>query len=175
MVLLIVTEATLFTLLIFSYFFLRYQAKQWPPAGIAKPELLRPIIASVILLSSSLPVIWAEHRIKHDDQFGLRAGFAAAFVLGAIFLGFQIYEYAHAGFGLQTHAYTSAFFTITGVHGAHVIGGLTMISVILFRAWRGDFDRRRHLAVQNVALYWHFVDLVWIAVFSSLYLSVYVH
>ncbi len=171
MVLLITTEATLFTLLVFSYFYLRYLAPQWPPPGLEAPKLTRPVVATIILLSSSGPMIWAERGIKRGSQWRLRAGLLATFVLGVIFLALQILEYHDEKFGPQTFAYGSLFFTITSVHGLHVIGGLGMNVVIQIRAWKGQFTRRRNLAVENAALYWHFVDVVWIVVFSSLYIS----
>ncbi len=80
-------------------------------------------------------------------------------------------EYRHQPFGPSTDAYGSLFFTITGFHGAHVAVGLLMIAVVSLRAGLGHFSARRHLAVTNVAWYWHFVDAVWLVVFTSLYLS----
>ncbi len=175
MVLLITTEATLFTLLVFSYFYLRYLSPQWPPGGIEAPKLTRPIIATVILLSSSAPMVWAETGIKRGNQWRLRFGLLASFVLGVVFLLLQVWEYHDETFGPQTLAYGSLFFTITGVHGLHVLGGLGMNAVVQIRAWKGQFTRQRHLAVQNAALYWHFVDAVWIVIFASLYISPHLH
>jgi heme/copper-type cytochrome/quinol oxidase subunit 3 len=82
-----------------------------------------------------------------------------------------VVEYSHKQFTPATDAYGSLFFTITGFHGAHVAVGLLMIAVVAVRAWLGHFSERRHLAVTNVSWYWHFVDVVWLAVFTSLYLS----
>lgn len=101
----------------------------------------------------------------------LRIGLLVTLVLGVVFLRIQLHEYQRNHFTPQTDAYGSLFYTITGFHGAHVAVGLLMIAVIQIRAWLGHFGVRRHEAVSNVALYWHFVDIVWLAVFTSLYLS----
>ena len=98
---------------------------------------------------------------------------ALIFVMALVFLGIQAHEYMSATFDWRTHAYGSLFFTITGFHGVHVVGGILISLVIQARAWRGHFDREHTLAVENAALYWHFVDLVWIFIFASLYLSPY--
>lgn len=171
MVVLIVTEATLFAALLSSYFYLRSGASQWPPAGIAKPEFLLAGPGTAILLSSSVTMIWAEMAIRRGNQRSLRLGMAISFVLGLIFLAIQGTEYARADFSPRTDAYGSLFFTITGIHGLHVAIGLCMLAIIQLRAWLGHFTAERHLAVQNVSLYWHFVDAVWIFVFASLYIS----
>ena len=83
----------------------------------------------------------------------------------------QAIELTRKAFAPQTNAYGSAFFTITSFHGLHVIVALLLGAVLLVRAWRGGFDQERHLAVQNVALYWHFVGAVWIVILAVLYLS----
>lgn len=172
---LIATEATLFAMLIASYFYLRFRsAPEWPPDGIEPPQLTLPVIMSVILLSSSVPVHLAERAAKKGNNRVLRAGLAIGFVLGAIFLaitwGVEWPETLHE-FGPTTNAYGSMFFTITGFHGAHVLGGLAFNLWCQVRAAKGAFGPERHLTVQNYTLYWHFVDVVWIAVFLTLYLS----
>jgi heme/copper-type cytochrome/quinol oxidase subunit 3 len=134
-----------------------------------------------ILLASSVFVWWADRGIRAGRATALRAGIAVAMALGILFLVLQGVEYAHeygAGrLGVKhliapTHdAYGSLFYTITGFHGAHVFVGLVMLGVVLVRALRGHFDASRHEAVSNVAIYWHFVDAVWLAVFTSLYVT----
>src|SRR5689334_20263062 len=173
MVLMVATEATLFACLLSSYFYLRSSAPSWPLGDIERPELKLPIIMTVVLLTSSAPMVWAEAGIRAGKQGQLRLGLLLSFLLGAAFLGMQVYEYAHKLFSLQTNAYGSLFYTITGFHGLHVIVGLLMNLFIQLRAWLGHFTPRRRLAVANVALYWHFVDAVWIFVFFSIYVSPY--
>ncbi|MFN8556439.1 MAG: cytochrome c oxidase subunit 3 [Dehalococcoidia bacterium] len=171
MVLLILTEAVLFSSLIASYFYVQAMSAVWPQGGIEPPALTLPIAMTVILLSSSAPMFLAESGIAAGRQWRLRLGLALCLVLGVIFLALQAVEYRSKEFGLWTNAYGSLFFGITGFHGLHVLVGLVMNVYMQVRAWRGHFTGERHLAIQTTALYWHFVDLVWIAIFLSLYLS----
>lgn len=174
MLLFILTEATLFATFLVSYFFLRFQSTpRWPPDGIETPTLVLPSIMTVILLSSSVPMHIADAGIRRGSRLRLRLGLLVSFVLGAIFLGLQAVEYVEKlrEFTPQTNAYGSLFFMITGFHGAHVAGGLLLNLWVQIQAGRGFYGPARHLTVRNVALYWHFVDAVWIAIFSSLYLA----
>ena len=170
MALVVATEATFFAFLLFAYFYLASMTVgPWPPDGA--PDLKLALPNTVILILSSGTIWWAEAGIKKGAQAQLRIGLAATLVLGIIFLALQALEYSHKTFTPATDAYGSLFFTITGFHGAHVFAGLLMNVVIQIWAWLGHFTARRHLAVSNVVLYWHFVDVVWIVVFVSLYLT----
>ena len=175
MVWLIATEATLFAALLASYFYLRFRSGPvWPPDGIEDPTLELPLIMSVILLSSTIPVHLAETGIKKGNQGRLKFGLGAGFLLGAIFLGITFGiewpEKLHE-FGPTTNAYGSMYFTITGFHAAHVLGGLLFSLWTQVRAWHGAFSIERHLTVQNFAMYWHFVDIVWVFVLLTIYVS----
>ena len=178
MVWLILTEAALFGSLIISYWFLRFRAAPlWPPDGIAKPELTLPLVMSVILWTSSLPVHLADRAIRRGDQRLLRLGLLAGWILGATFLVLQAaVEYPEVlhEFTPRTNAYGSLFFTLTGLHGSHVLVGLLVSAWVQVRAWRGAFDEHRHVSVQNFAMYWHFVDTVWLFILLTIYLSPYV-
>ena|SRR5687767_2250437 len=172
---LIATEATLFAALIASYFYLRFRhGPEWPPGGIEAPTLELPILMSVILLSSSIPVHLAESAIKKGRQLGLRTGLLLGFVLGVVFLVMTLViewpEKLHE-FTPRTNVYGSLYFTITGFHLAHVAVGLLMSAWTQIRAWQGAFSADRHVTVQNFTMYWHFVDVVWIFVFVTIYLS----
>jgi heme/copper-type cytochrome/quinol oxidase subunit 3 len=176
MVLFIAVEATVFALLLASYFYLRFRSGPvWPPDGIEDPKLKLVLIMSAVLWSSSLPVHLAHSAIKRGRQGALRACLAAGFVLGAAFLVLQgALEYPDIlrhEFTPRTNAYGSMFFTITGLHGAHVAVGLLMNAWTQLRAWQGAFDEHRHVTVQNFVMYWHFVDVVWLFVLATLYLS----
>lgn len=175
MVWLIATESALFASLLFSYFFLRFQSTTgWPPDGIEVPSLGLPLVMTAILWSSSIPVHIADHGIRRGDQGRLKWGLGVGFVLGAVFLAMQLgIEYPEVlhEFQPSTNAYGSLFFTITGFHGAHVLIGLLISLWTQFRAWTGAFDAHRHTTVQIFALYWHFVDVVWLFVLLTLYIS----
>jgi heme/copper-type cytochrome/quinol oxidase subunit 3 len=169
MVLVVLTEGSFFVYLLFSYFYLASQAATWPPPGPPKLELALP--ATVLLLASSGTMWWGERAIRRDQRGRMRLGLLLTLLLGAAFLAIQVVEYGRKPFGPGTDAYGSLFFTITGFHGAHVAVGLLMNLYLQARAAIGQFGRGRHQAVTNVALYWHFVDAVWVAVFTSLYLA----
>jgi len=172
MVLVIATEAMLFAYLLFSYFYLASSATgKWPPSG--RPELTLVIPNTLILLASSGSIWWGERGIRRGSPRRLVLGLCTTLVLGIVFLSIQGIEYAHKPFRLSTDAYSSVFYTITGLHGTHVFVGLLMVAVTLVRALRGHFSASRHLAVSNTAMYWHFVDAVWLVVFTSLYVSPY--
>jgi heme/copper-type cytochrome/quinol oxidase subunit 3 len=172
MMLLIATEASLFGYLLFSYFYLGLMATgPWPPDGPPSLKLVLPNTA--ILLVSSGTMYWAERGIKRGNTARLRIGLLVTLLLGVVFLVIQGIEYSKKRFTPMTSAYGSLFFTITGFHGAHVAVGLLMIAVIAARAFLGHFREGRHEAVTNVSWYWHFVDVVWLCVFTSLYLSPY--
>lgn len=174
MLLLVATEAALFAVLIASYFYLRFHADGgWPPEGIDDPKLVRASLMTSVLLASSVPMALAEAGIARGDRRRLRAGLAASFGLGALFLGLQALEYREQLRELrpQTDAYGSLVYTITGAHAAHVALGLALLAWLQLHAWLGAYGPRRHVAVQVIALYWHFVTLASTVVFATVYLS----
>jgi heme/copper-type cytochrome/quinol oxidase subunit 3 len=174
MVIAITTEATIFASLLGAYFFIRASSPRWPPAGIEAPKLDRISVFTVVLLASSIPVIWAEVSAKRGQMDRVRAALAISFLLGLAFLVHQAIEYQGLTFGARDNAYGSLFYVITGLHGLHVLIGLLMNVVVQAKAWTGRITADRHLTLQVFAMYWHFVDLVWIFVFSSLYLSAHI-
>ena len=174
MVLLIATEATLFVVLLVSYFYTRFKTSGgWPPDGIADPKLLRAVVMTAVLASSSLFMHLAETGIRRGRPRALVAGLALSFCLGLAFLGLQIWETVVVAreFTPRTDAYGSLFFTITGAHSAHLVAGLLLVAWVQVRAWFGAYSPRRHLGVQMAVIYWHFVVVVQLAIFATLYLS----
>ena len=170
MVFVIATEAMLFVYLLFSYYYLASMSRTTFATG-GPPALTLVVPNTIILLASSGTMYWGERGIREGDQRRLRIGMLVTLILGAVFLTIQGIEYSRKSFDLATNAYGSLFFTITGFHGAHVFVGLLMNAVVQLWARRDFFSRDRHLAVTNVAMYWHFVDIVWLAVFFSLYIT----
>jgi heme/copper-type cytochrome/quinol oxidase subunit 3 len=171
MVWLCATEASLFACLIASFFFLRGSVDAFRAGGGHYPNLKLPLVMTAVLLTSSVSMWWSERGIKAGNETQLRIGYAVTFVLGAVFLALQTIEFRANPIGPTVSAHQSIFYTTTGFHGAHVAMGLLMNLFVQLRAWRGHFSSARHLAVTNVALYWHFVDAVWIVILLSLYLS----
>jgi heme/copper-type cytochrome/quinol oxidase subunit 3 len=174
MLLLIATEAALFAVLLASYFYVRFKTPgPWPPHGLGDPKLLKPVVMTALLMGSSGTAWYAERGIRRDDRRALHLGLAGTFVLGLGFLVLQGLEYHEklARFGPRDHAYGSFFFTITGLHGSHVVVGLLILAWTQLYAWRGAYRSERHEAVECAALYWHFVHVAWLFVFASLYLS----
>jgi len=166
------TEATIFFSLLASYFFLQAASKEWPLDGIEAPELPKIAVMTVVLLGSSAPMFWAEHGIRKGQVWRLKAGLIMVMLMGSSFFSFlALYEYPKLTFGIQDNAYASIFYLTTALHGAHVVGGLLMLGVVLIKTFQGKITAERHITVEVVGMYWHFVDAVWIFVFSSLYLS----
>lgn len=174
MLVLITTEAMIFIGLLGAYFFTRAISKEWPLGGIEPPELKTIVPFTAVLLGSSIPIFWAEAGIKKGNVGRMRLGLAISFVMGLAFLINQVFEYRALTFGIRDNAYGSLFYTITGLHGLHVLIGLVMSGVVQLKAKLGKITGERHLTFEVFSLYWHFVDAVWIFVFSSLYLSAHV-
>jgi cytochrome c oxidase subunit III len=174
MVALIVTESSLFGYLLFSYFYLASQTEQhWPPEGL--PNLLMPGVNTVILLTSSV-FVWASERcIQRRMMPWSLAAMALAFILGVCFVAIQLREWSIKTYDMTTNLYGSLYFTITGFHMLHVIVGLIILLLLLLWLALGYFDDRRYAAVTIGGLYWHFVDVVWLFVFTSLYLTPYLY
>ncbi|HSH21033.1 MAG TPA: cytochrome c oxidase subunit 3 [Candidatus Caenarcaniphilales bacterium] len=175
MLLFIGSEIMFFAGLFAAYFNSRAAAPEWPPAGVDFIQpLWLPVIATTILVISSVTMQWAVWRIRKGDRVGMNRAIAVTLLLGVVFLGMQLFDYAELlgehSFGINSGVYGTLFYTLTGFHGAHVFGGIVGISVILLRGIAGQFSARHHIAVEAVSAYWHFVDVVWIALFVTLYL-----
>jgi cytochrome c oxidase subunit 3 len=142
----------------------------WPPKGIEVIDPLHlPLYNTVILLLSGTTVTWAHHSLLHKDRKGLVWGLALTVLLGMLFTSVQAYEYIHAPFGFKNSIYGATFFMATGFHGFHVIIGTIFLLVCLFRALAGDFTPEKHFGFEAAAWYWHFVDVVWLFLFSCVY------
>jgi heme/copper-type cytochrome/quinol oxidase subunit 3 len=174
MVMLIATETMFFTLLLTSYWFLRFRhGPVWPPDGIKKPDLFLVSIATPILLLSSAPIHWAELGIKKGRVWQLRFGLALTFLMGSAFLTLTAIEYVQKvkEFTPTTDVYGTLFFSITGFHAFHVFVGLMMNLWVQYYAGRRRFDAAHYVPAEVLTMYWHFVDVVWIFIFTTIYLS----
>ncbi|MCB1532787.1 MAG: cytochrome c oxidase subunit 3 [Alphaproteobacteria bacterium] len=142
----------------------------WPPQGmeVIQPFGL-PFLMTMILLLSGCTVTWAHHAILEGHKDDAVKALGITVFLGFFFLGFQIFEYAHAHFGFTEGIYPSAFFMATGFHGFHVFVGAVFLSVCWRRAKKGHFTPERHFGFEAAAWYWHFVDVVWLFLFIAVY------
>jgi cytochrome c oxidase subunit III len=169
MLLFIISEVMVFGAFFTAYFFIRVvQGNEWPAEGTHLPVAIAGV-NTAILVSSSLTMHWAQTSIKNGNRLGLRAGMVATFLLGLTFLFIQVNEYVHIGFAPHDHAQGSVFYGLTGLHGAHVAVGLTLLGMVTVRAFRGHFTPEHHRGVEVPGIYWHFVDVMWIIVYTTIY------
>ena len=172
MFLFIGSEIMLFGAFFSIYFFVRVVGQfytEWPPAPYEFPKYVA-LVNTCILVTSSFTIHWALSAIKRNDRNGLRAGLVLTLLLGTTFLITQFVEYARIGFAPHTGAFASCFFGLTGLHGAHVFVGLTLLLAATVRAFRGHYSEEEHLGVEIPGIYWHFVDVMWIVVYTTVYI-----
>ncbi|HEY3644263.1 MAG TPA: cytochrome c oxidase subunit 3 [Gammaproteobacteria bacterium] len=166
----VATEAALFAYLLFSYYYVAaHTTNPWPTGGDPKLDLAIP--GTLILIAGSLVMAWGEHGIRRGRNGRLAAGLIVSILLALLFLGIQFWEWFHKPFALDYDAYSSLYFVITGFHMAHVAVGVVMLVAVLLWTALGHFDAERHSAVSIAVIYWHFVTIVWLAVFFTFYLS----
>ncbi len=147
----------------------------WPRATRGRhPARTLPVevagVNTAILVSSSFTIHWAEQSIKRGNRFGLKAGMLLTFLLGCSFLFIQINEYANIGFAPQDGAQETIFFSLTGLHGAHVFIGLLLLLFVTIRSFRGHYSPEEHRGVEVPGIYWHFVDIMWLVVYTTVYI-----
>jgi cytochrome c oxidase subunit III len=171
MLLFIISEIMVFGAFFTAYFFIRIVAEPggWFPIDGKDLPVAVAGVNTAILVSSSLTLHWAQTSIKNGNRFGLQAGMTATFLLGLTFLFIQINEYVHIGFAPQDNAQATVFFSLTGLHGAHVTIGLILLGIVTVRAFRGHFSPEHHHGVEIPGIYWHFVDVMWIVVYTTIY------
>jgi cytochrome c oxidase subunit III len=170
MYLFIGSEIMLFGAFFTAYFFVRVvNGTPWPTPPFHLPVYLA-FINTCILVTSSFTMHWALTSVKRNNPFGLRAGLLLTFLMGLTFLITQVAEYLRIGFNTGDGAFPTIFFCLTGLHGCHVFVGLTILLFMTIRAFRGHFDAAHHHGVEIGGIYWHFVDLMWILVFLTVYI-----
>lgn len=142
----------------------------WPPKGIHPFNAWDlPFMNTLILLLSGTTVTWAHHALLKGDREAVKKGLWCTVLLGLSFTSLQAFEYAHAAFGLKDTVYASTFFLATGFHGLHVMIGTAFLAVMLRRSYTGTLESKQHLGFEFAAWYWHFVDVVWLFLFVSIY------
>jgi cytochrome c oxidase subunit 3 len=170
MLLFIISEIMLFGAFFTAYFFIRVvHSAEWPAEGTHLPVAIAGV-NTAILLSSSLTMHWALHGARSENRFAMRAGLFSTLMLGMTFLTVQINEYVNVGFAPHDHAQGTIFYGLTGLHGAHVFVGLTLLAFATTRAFRGHFTAKEHRGVEVPGIYWHFVDIMWVIVYTTIYI-----
>jgi cytochrome c oxidase subunit 3 len=162
-------ELMFFAALFAMYFTVRAVSPVWPAPGV---ELDVPLSGfnTIVLVLSSVTCQLGVFAAERGDVKKLRLWIVISFLMGLEFVLGQGYEYAHLGFSPKTHAYGSVYFITTGFHGLHVIGGLVAFIFLLARTYAGRFTPQKATSAIVVSYYWHFVDIVWIALYTTIYL-----
>jgi len=170
MLIFIISEVMLFGAFFTAYFFIRVVGEApWPAEG----EHLPVVIAGVntaILISSSFTMHWALEGARNENRAAMRVGMLTTLLLGTTFLAIQINEYVHIGFAPADNAQGSIFYGLTGLHGAHVFIGLTLLLFATIRIFRGHFSAKEHRGIEIPGIYWHFVDVMWVVVYTTIYI-----
>ena len=167
------SEIMFFTGLIGSYIVLRFaNLEVWPvPSTVLNIPLTG--LNTFILICSSATLVLGLASIQRGYKEGLQVGMFLTVLLGSVFLAIQMHEYSeliHDGFTISSSIFGSCFFTLTGFHGAHVFAGVIWLIVITAKTFKGKYTPDEYAGIELVGLYWHFVDLVWIILFTILYL-----
>ncbi|MBD2772956.1 heme-copper oxidase subunit III [Iningainema sp. BLCCT55] len=166
----LISESLMFGGFFATYLFFRGTNEIWPPEG-TEVELLLPTINTIILVSSSFVIHFGDTAIKNNDIQGMRKWYKITAAMGAIFLLGQIFEYLTLGYGLTTNVFANCFYLMTGFHGLHVFVGLLLILGVLWRSRRpGHYSATKHTGIEMAEIYWHFVDIIWIVLFTLLYI-----
>jgi cytochrome c oxidase subunit I+III len=169
----LMSEILIFGSLITAYIYVRLNTPAWPPAAQTHNAILG-MVNTIILLTSSLAIILALYSIRAGNVRGLKIGLISTFGLGLTFLiiklGFEWPELYSKGFTITSGLPGSTYYLLTGVHAVHVAVGLVAVGYLILRAFNGGFSVDKHSGVENVGLYWHFVDIVWMFLFPLFYL-----
>ncbi|HEX5261612.1 MAG TPA: cytochrome c oxidase subunit 3 [Gaiellales bacterium] len=169
MVIFLGSEIMLFGSFFTAFFYIRFTHHPWPPPGIEVPAA-STAINTAILITSSFTMHWALISASRGKRFGLVFGLFLTLFLGLTFLSLQIHEYINLNFTPSTDAFGSGFFALTGLHGFHVFLGCTLLTIAFVRSCRGHYSPDDHIGLEVTGLYWHFVDVVWILLYTVVYL-----
>lgn len=174
MTFLLVVILAYFSAVMFSYFFLRSAAGEWPPEGIERPSLMLPTIATFALLASCLPLIYIQRVLARGAKPRFNIGLAANAVLSVVYLALQFASYSALDFGASTNAYGSAFYVTVMFHAVLAVCGLYVGAIVQARAWKGHFNGPRHVAISSLSTYWYVLSAMWVVIYISLYLLPYI-
>jgi cytochrome c oxidase subunit 3 len=170
MVLFVASEAMFFAAFFGAYFTIRTSLDVWPPEGIPRPEIGIPAVLTVLLVSSSVVLQFGLLRMRGSNPRRGTAYLGVTIALGVSFLALQLYDYSQLGFGVKDGVFGTLFYVMTGLHMAHVFGGVVFLSLVFGQAASGLLTRAQHDSFEAGTIYWHFVDVVWICLFTVFYL-----
>jgi len=171
----LISDCVLFSSFIFAYLYLRSSGQGWPPPGIQRLDVAFAAWNSVVLFGSGATMHYALENWKHGNFMKYMGMLIATIILGAMFLGGQGYEYTHLIYGEHVSwagsgIFGASFFTLTGMHGFHVFMGVCYLTVLLLQSAGGVYTKEKYFGITAGTLYWHFVDVIWVVLFSIFYL-----
>jgi cytochrome c oxidase subunit 3 len=169
MVLFVASEAMFFAAFFGAYFTIRANSTIWPPKGIHLKIDIASIL-TVILVTSSVVLQFGIRAIRTSDPRRAMTWLGVTIALGVAFLALQLYDYSELGFGIKDGTFGTLFYVMTGLHMAHVFGGVVFLSLVLWQGLSGLLSRTRYEPLEAGAIYWHFVDVVWLCLFTVFYL-----
>lgn len=166
----LISDCVLFASFIFAYLYMRNSVAEWPPAGVERPDVFLAAVNSIVLFGSGATMHYAMESIKHANTAGFVRWCLATIVLGSMFVSGQVYEYLHLHDTWAGTTFGASFFTLTGMHGLHVTVGVFFLITVLLQTLRGTYTKDRHFGLTAATLYWHFVDVIWVALFFLFYI-----
>jgi cytochrome c oxidase subunit 3 len=163
------SDVMLFAPFFAAYFLLRSTNQPWPPDGV-ELDVLRAALATIVLVASSFTLVVADHAHRRDDRAGMQRWLLVTIALGGLFIANQFAEYATLSFSASDHPYGSIYWGITGLHTAHVLGGLAAMALLYVRASRSPSLDEISPWADGISLFWHLVDVVWLGVFTTIWI-----
>ena len=170
MVIFVASEAMFFATFFGAYFTIYSVNPVWPPAGFPRLEPELATVLTVLLVASSVTLQIGVRAIRRDRTRAMLVWLGLTILLGAGFLGLQLYDYSLLGFGVRDGIFGSLFYVMTGLHMAHVFGGVVFLVLVLVQGLGGQLTHAHHDSMEAGSIYWHFVDVVWICLFTTFYL-----
>jgi len=169
MIIFLCSESVIFLAFFAGYAVLKLSSPVWLPTGVEGLEVKAPLINTVILVSSSFVAWFAEQQLQRGRLWGFRALWLLTMAMGSYFVYGQAVEWHGLAFSLQAGIFGGSFYLLTGFHGLHVITGILLMSLMLFRSFRAGNYEGGEAGVTSVSLFWHFVDVIWIILFVLIY------
>ncbi|TAE61297.1 MAG: heme-copper oxidase subunit III [Nostocales cyanobacterium] len=165
----LLSESVIFLSFFAGYIVYKITSPNWLPEGVEGLEVLAPTINTIVLVSSSFVIYFAEKKLEKKNLAGFRIFLLATMLMGSYFLYGQYLEWSELEFGFTSGTYGGMFYLLTGFHGLHVLTGILLQLIILIRSFLpGNYDNG-HFGVNSTSLFWHFVDVIWIILFILIY------